>query len=463
MNTSEETNHDEQPPDKPSPAMPAAKPAAKPAPKPAPKPAAGLGWLWATLGACVFAAGVGVAVYFYMTWQHGQSVDAQVQQAVAEASAAAQQQPQGPPPATVRVAQASEQTARRRVMVVGRLMEVKRSTVASEVEGKVVELLAPAGRDVVGGETVIARVDPVWSKLAVEEAQADLAAAKATAQQSSNELKNLEALAQRSAADPQEIDDARAIAEADKSRVVALEAALHRAQETSKRVDIIAPFDGTVSAKLTEKGQWLSPGSAVVEVVSRGLIDAVIDVPEQYITQVPKGTEVEIVIDALGETIVGEVIAINPDGSNPARTFPVKVRIDDQDGKLKIGMSVTARVPVSEERKYLVVPRDAVHYGDNGAQVWIAMVTPNSAPGSMPQAMPMPVEVLFGVEGKFAIKPIPKTPNARLDPGMDVVTEGAERLFPTRPLVVMPPGQPMPDQPQADGDKPAETGQATRG
>jgi len=207
MNTSEETNHDEQPPDKPSPAMPAAKPAAKPAPKPAPKPAAGLGWLWATLGACVFAAGVGVAVYFYMTWQHGQSVDAQVQQAVAEASAAAQQQPQGPPPATVRVAQASEQTARRRVMVVGRLMEVKRSTVASEVEGKVVELLAPAGRDVVGGETVIARVDPVWSKLAVEEAQADLAAAKATAQQSSNELKNLEALAQRSAADPQEIDE----------------------------------------------------------------------------------------------------------------------------------------------------------------------------------------------------------------------------------------------------------------
>ncbi|MFN3168744.1 MAG: efflux RND transporter periplasmic adaptor subunit [Phycisphaeraceae bacterium] len=460
MSTSEKPESDAESPE----SKPADKPATPPASEAPRAQPVGLGWLWATLGALVLAGGVGVAVYFYMSWQHGRSVDAQVQRAVAEASAAAKQGPQGPPPATVRVAQVSEQSAKQRVMVVGRLLEVKRSTVASEVEGKVVELLTPAGREVVGGETVIARVDPVWSRLAVEQAQADLAAAKATARQSANELKNLEALAQRSAADPQAIDDARAVAEADAARVIAVEAALHRAEETGKRVDIIAPFDGTVSAKLTEKGQWLAPGSPVVEVVSRGLIDAVIDVPEQYITQVPKGTPIEIVIDALGQTIVGEVIAINPDGSNPARTFPVKVRLDDQGGKLKIGMSVTARVPVSAEKTYLVVPRDAVQYGDGGAQVWVAMVTPNSAPGSMPQAMPMPVEVLFGLDGKFAIKPLPKMPGARLDPGMDIVVEGAERLFPTRPLVVMPPGVPMPEeQPPPGRAGPPDAEQATRG
>lgn len=400
----------------------------------------GLAWLWGSLGALALAlaVAVGLGVYFATAWQHQRSVDARVAERVAQQAEAMKQAPQGPPPTTVKVKQVGEQTTRQRVTVVGRLMEVRRSVVASEVEGKVLELLTPAGREVIGGQTVVARVDPVWSNLQVEEAKADLAAAQATASQSSRELAHLQALVEQSAADPRAVDDARAMAQADAARVLALEAALHRASETSERVAIIAPFDGTVTKKLTEAGQWLSPGSPVVEIVSRGLIDAVIDVPEQYITQVPKGTPIEVSIDALGQTLVGEVIAINPDGSNAARTYPVKVRIDDQDGLLKVGMSVTAQVPVRAEKTYLVVPRDAVQYSDSGPQVWMSIVTPGSAPGAMPMAMPMDVQVLFGLDGYFAIRPMPKAPNARLDVGMDVVVEGAERLWPSRPVIVLP-------------------------
>ena len=295
--------------------------------------AGGLAWLWGLLGAVALAGVVGVAVYFYMAAASERSIDAKVETRLAEQAETQKQAPQGPPPTSVKVAQVQQQSMQQRVMVVGRLMEVKRSVVASEVEGRVTELLTPAGRTVVGGESIIARVDSVWSTLAVEQATADLAAASATARQSARELKLLEDLAARNASDPQAIDDARAKAEADAASVLAYEAALHRAEETRKRVEIIAPFDGIVSAKLTEKGQWLEQGSPVVEVVSNGLIDAVIDVPEQFITAVQKktgdqpGTLVEVTIEALGETLEDEVIAINPDGSNAARTYPVKIRL----------------------------------------------------------------------------------------------------------------------------------------
>jgi len=49
----------------------------------------------------------------------------------------------------------------------------------------------------------------------------------------------------------------------------------------------------------------------------------------------------------------------------------------------------------------------------------------------------MDVNVLFGVNGNFAIQPQPKLEGVELSEGMDVVIEGAERLFPTRPMIVM--------------------------
>ncbi|MFK7790912.1 MAG: efflux RND transporter periplasmic adaptor subunit [Phycisphaeraceae bacterium] len=412
-----------------------------------------IGWLAAFV---VIAGLIGLSGFFFMQSAKQAKTIVDLEKTVAD-SKAGPPPDAGPPPTNVKVAQVTKQKMQQRVMVVGRLMEVKRSVVAAEIEGRVTELLAPAGRTVIGGETVIARIDPVWSNLAVEQAKADVASAQATARQSARELTLLENLVKRNATDPQAVDDAMAKAESDAAKVLAYEAALHRAQESNKRVEIIAPFDGIVSAKLTEKGQWLDPGSPVVEVVSNGQIDAVIDVPEQIITQVPKGTPIELTITSLNLTITGEVIAINPDGSNAARTYPVKVRVDDRDGLLKVGMSITARVPIRAEKEYLVVPRDAVQYAGTGPQVWMSLVMPSSAPGSMPQGIPMDVEVLFGVNGQFAIEPKPKMQGMNLLPGMDVVVEGAERLWPTRPMIVMN-ADAEADAP-GEGDAPSQQGQ----
>ena len=402
------------------------------------RPTGRLNWLWGLIGAVALAAVVGASVWMWMDRSHRRAVDGLVQQRVDEQVAAMAAAPQGPPPTSVKVAKASMRTAQQRVTVVGRLEEVRRSVIASEVEGRVLKLLTPAGREVVGGETVIAQVDPVWSGLAVEQAKADLAAAQATGRQSARELAHLEELAERSAADPQAIDDARAKAEADAANVLARQAALNRAEETQKRVDIVAPFDGVVSAKLTEQGQWLEPGSSVVEIVSRGQIDAVIDVPEQYITQVPVGATVEVEIEALGMTLTGEVVTINPDGSNAARTYPVKVRVDDHDGLLKVGMSVNARVPITTQKEFLMVPRDAVQFAATGPQVWLSVAMPSAGPGELPQGFPVDVDLLFGVEGHFAVEPKPKAQGMTLMPGMDVVVEGAERIeFPSHALVVV--------------------------
>ncbi|MFI4859118.1 MAG: efflux RND transporter periplasmic adaptor subunit [Phycisphaerales bacterium JB063] len=392
-------------------------------------------WLGALAGAAVLALAVGVSVWLVMSRQYGERFDKAVQVGVDAELAEMGGAPPGTPPTAVKVASVVSETVQDHARVVGRLREVRRAVVASEVEGRVLDVRVDVGSHV-DRETVIAVVDDVWAELQVEQAEADLSAARARADQSARELAHLETLATRNASDRRAIDDAKAAADADAAEVKAYEAALHRAEVTRERVEIIAPFDGFVTVKHAEEGQWLDPGGPVIEIVSSGAIDAVVDVPELQIGGVALGMPIEVWVEALGRSFVGEVVAVSPDGSSAARSFPVKVRLENAEGLLKVGMSVVAQVPLSVESERLIVPRDAVAFTPQGAQVWIVVPMPGAPEGGLPVAFSVDVEVLFGLGNRFAVLPQSKMEGMTLAPGMPVVVEGAEMLWPTRPAIV---------------------------
>jgi membrane fusion protein, multidrug efflux system len=353
--------------------------------------------------------------------------------------------PQGPPPALVRVAEVQQQKVQSKLDVVGRLQEVRRAVVAAEQEGRIVAVPVEEGSAVDGNKTVIAKIDDTWMKLATENARARLAVADATVkeaqaryEQMTRQYTQLKELGTTGAAKPKEVEDARNIAEASaamldaaKAAIAVAQAEVARAKEYENRIAITAPFDGVVVKKMTEVGQWVTPGTAVAEIISRGQIDAVVDVPERLVNNVTVGDEVEVRIEPLHATVTGKAAAINPMGATAARTFPVKIRMDDQGGKLKPGMSVLASVPTGQEVEALTVPRDAVHRTMQGTVVW------TNANGT---AAPVPVRVLFGQGDRYAIESAPGGPP--LQAGARVVIEGAERLFPGRPLIVVPSGSP---------------------
>ncbi|MCC7145301.1 MAG: efflux RND transporter periplasmic adaptor subunit [Phycisphaeraceae bacterium] len=331
--------------------------------------------------------------------------------------------PQGPPPALVRLGEVKSERLQSRVEIVGQLQELRRAVVAAETSGKVLALAVDSGDAVTGGQTVLARIDPVWTRLKFEAAEAAVAAANATLEQAQRDLTYLEELAAANSAKPKEVEDARARVKSSAAMLDGAQVALEVAKERMARLEVVAPFDGYVTAKLTEAGQWLDEGSGVVEIVSRGEIDAVVDVPERIINAVKLQEPLEVVIEPLRLETRGQVTAINPMGSKAARTYPVKIRLADQEGRLKPGMSVVARVPTGEEAAVLTVPRDAVAYTPLGATVWA------EANG---KAQSINVRVLFGQDDRYAVQPGPDAP---LEAGMKVVIEGAERLFPARQLM----------------------------
>lgn len=391
----------------------------------------------------------------------------------------------GPPPALVRVGEITQETLQARFSVVGRLQEVRSAVVAAEVEGKLIEVTVEEGDTVVGGETVLARVDPVWTRLMRDAAKARVRSAQATLDQARLDLKYLEQLQEANSAKQREVDDARALVASNEADLDAAKVELERAREMIERLTVRAPFDGVVVEKTAEVGQWVEPGGPICTMISRGRIDAVVGTPERLARRVSVGDKVEVLIEPLEETVMGEVVSIIPRSRNAARTFPTKIRLDDHDGRLKSGMSVTARIPTSSTDDFMTVPRNAVVRTDEGSVVWVPVPPRDSddPPGASPPAgdgesggkpggeagdgsgpPPMPtagmvgVRVLFGAGNRVAIAAMP---NARpLKAGDRVVVEGMETLFPGRPLTfggegpqgVQPPGTAETDENEANND-----------
>ena len=341
--------------------------------------------------------------------------------------------PQGPPPALIRVGTVASEQLQPRWQVIGRLREVRRVIVGIGAQGRVIDVPFEDGDEVIGGKTVLAQIDETFAKIAIDsgkarlaESHAEVAEAAANLEQATRDRVYYEELFTKQASQKREMENARSTEAAAKARldrakaaVSTTEAVIRVAEEELIRFRSIAPFDGVIIKKWMEVGQWVQKGAPIAELVSRGQIDAVVDVPERVVNSVYVGEPIELQVDALKLRAEGKVDAVIPEGSSTARTFPVKIRLDDQKGKLKAGMSVTAWLPTGDKQTVLTVPRDAVLTSAAGNVIWVV------ADG---KALKIDVDVLFGHDDRYAIAPS-RRGGPPLNPGTQVVIEGAERIF----------------------------------
>ena len=333
----------------------------------------------------------------------------------------------GPPPAEpalVRVSVAQRKTIQPQRPIIGRLVEVRKVTVASEVTGKINDIPVEEGTPVTAGKTVLAQVDDVWCRWASDRCQAQVAATQAKLDYEELELERAKELT--GTISKSEIQSKQATFDELTATLAVCQAAANEEAERLKRSTILAPFDGTVVAKHAELGGHVSPGDPIVDVVSRGQVDARLMIPESAINLIGVGQVLPIRVDPLGEEVEGEVVSLTPYGPTASRTFPVRVRLDDQGGRLKIGMSVTASIAIGPEREALVVSRDAVLVRPDGSTVWVAL--PEGGPQTA-EVEPVPVTITARMPGEYAVEPETGEGRELLVAGAQVVVEGAERLL----------------------------------
>ena len=187
-------------------------------------------------------------------------------------SAAGQAQQQAPdagmggmPPGKVRVASSRNDTIQQRFRVVGRLREIRRATVSSEISGRLIEVPVEEGDVVTGGKTVLGKIDDIWAKADLADAEAQVAEAQSSLAQAKQDFEMLEELQKALSAKPREVQEAGHLVAQREAKLKEAIALRDRRKEEVERVTIIAPFDGVVVRKDAEVGQWVAPGTPVAE------------------------------------------------------------------------------------------------------------------------------------------------------------------------------------------------------
>jgi len=336
--------------------------------------------------------------------------------------------------AAVRIAKIERRALEPKRQIIGRLIPVRRVTVSSEVTGQLLRVAVEEGDQVVAKETILAQVDTVWSDLTITQLEAQAEAIRAELEFSINESKRMESadtdiqLYSASQRENQAMTTAQLQANLRHNSQLQAEQ-----RERIKRSEIVAPFTGTVIDKLAETGQSVSQGTPLCEIVSSGSIYALIHVPEDIVELLAVDDKLQVTIDSLGETFVGEVASITPSGMTASRTFPVRIRLDDQGGRLKSGLSVTVEIPVSGPIDGLAIPRDAALIRPDGTTVWVV----TKADGGWLVARPAPVTITAKTPERFAIEAETASAAALLVDGAQVVIEGAERLRPEQPVRIV--------------------------
>jgi RND family efflux transporter MFP subunit len=230
-----------------------------------------------------------------------------------------------------------------------------------------------------------------------------------------------------------------------KSRIKVQEEAIRELQDTIEQHTILAPFDGYISQEHTEVGQWIAKGGPIAEIVELSEVEIVLPVLEtragelQVRTSEHEGTRTQnISVEAYpDEKFQGEVTAIVPRADYQARTFPVKVRVQNRFNPatnmvmLKPGMFARVTLPVRAVKDAVMIPKDALVLDRRSPTVWqiISPAEANGPGGSSIRSLAVEVDPDVSLGDWIQLTgPVSQDGSLPLAAGDIVITEGNERV-----------------------------------
>jgi RND family efflux transporter MFP subunit len=276
----------------------------------------------------------------------------------------------------------------------------REATVSSKITGRLAEVLIEEGESVAAGQ-VLARLDDVDARAALELAQARLTAARAQLgqieaqlEQARRDARRQQELREKRLNSEQALETARtqvltlsAELEAQRGQVGVAEAQLRVARVDHDNTIVRAPFAGVIVAKAAQPGEIVSPISAgggftrtgIGTIVDMDSLEIEVDVNEAYINRVKPRQPVQAVLDAYPDwKIPAAVIAIIPTADRSKATVKVRIALEQKDPRIVPDMGV--RVAFLDDHpggkptrslRGVLVPASAVVQRDGASVVFV--------------------------------------------------------------------------------------------
>jgi RND family efflux transporter MFP subunit len=250
----------------------------------------------------------------------------------------------------------------------GSLTAEKHSMLSPRVDGLITKVNVDAGSHVKKGD-VLLQLDPTMSEYQLKQAKATVIKVIADRNEADRMVKEAEGLVTRKTLPKNELAIRKANLELKKAELLSVNASQVIIEETLRRHELIAPFSGVISNKMSEIGEWVSRGDTVLELVNLDEIRLDINVPQEHFADINRGVTVTVISDAYPEQrLKAQIQAVVPVSNSLVRAFLVRVALDNKTLSLLPGTSATAEFNIQLMNDApLLIPRDALLINPDGS------------------------------------------------------------------------------------------------
>ncbi|WNN47328.1 MdtA/MuxA family multidrug efflux RND transporter periplasmic adaptor subunit [Siccibacter colletis] len=329
----------------------------------------------------VMLAGVVVLIIAAVAWwRHSTSTEGtpQAQGSAARAGAEGRRGMRGAMLAPVQAATARSESVPRYLTGLGTVTAANTVTVRSRVDGQLLALHFEEGQQVKAGD-LLAEIDPSQFKVALAQAQGQLARDQATLANAKRDLARYQQLVKTNLVSRQELDTQQALVAESAGTIKADQAAVASAQLQLDWSRITAPIDGRVGLKQVDVGNQISSGdtAGIVVLTQTHPIDLVFTLPESEIPTVMQARKNgTLSVEAWDRTnkrkiTTGTLLSLDNQIDSTTGTIKLKARFNNEDDVLFPNQFVNARMLVDTQHNAVVIPAAALQMGNEGNFVWV--------------------------------------------------------------------------------------------
>ncbi len=260
-------------------------------------------------------------------------------------------------PANVKVVSVTADALEEYVTANGTTAAEKDVTVSAEVQGRIEYLGVDFGQQVKKGK-VLARIDFRSLKAQKDSAESNYALAKTTHSRLSELGEDL--------VSKQKLDEVTFAKTGAKAQ---LDVATTNLEKSTMR----SALGGIVSGRFVETGEYVSPGMPMFRILNYKTIVIEAQLAETQVSKITAGGAVEVTVDALEENFIGTVDTILPAADWESKTFTARIKVDNPDLKIMVGMSASVKIASKVHDNAVVVSQDSVVENKLSRSVFVAV------------------------------------------------------------------------------------------
>lgn len=255
----------------------------------------------------------------------------------------------------------------------GRLQAYSRALLYARVDGYLKSWKTDIGAPVKAGE-LLAEIETPDLDQQLLQAKADLASTQATAALARTTAERWEQLVDSGYASKQAAAEKTGDFKTKEALVKSAQANVERLVALKKFTRIVAPFDGIVTARLTDIGVLINAGSGVgqqlFEISKTRTLRVYVSVPQVYVPRIPPGSPVAITVpERPGKVYPATVAASAQAVDSTAGTTLMQIHVDNADGELLPGAFANINFQLPGDETVMSVPASALMFDKAGLRV----------------------------------------------------------------------------------------------